>query len=141
MFEETHQNNTTTPDIDFASRVKRIADDQFRRSVAGTSAASLHEITASSCVGPFQSQRSYVVFVSKSILNLLAELVVGIKGVCETEISDDDVLVAVEQQVFELQISMYDTLAVEVSNTGYELGEQLACRAVLQVTMVQDVVK
>lgn len=83
----------------------------------------------------------YKVLITQSVLDLLAQLVLGVEGVGEPKVSDDDILVAVEQQVLELQISVNNASLVQVADTGDKLGEQLTRRAVLQIAVVEDVVE
>jgi hypothetical protein len=74
-------------------------------------------------VRSFEAQGPYEFLVAQSVLNVLAELVVRVKGVGETEICNDDILIAVQQQVLELEISVHNTLPVQIAHAGDELGE------------------
>jgi len=47
------------------------------------------------------------------------------ESVCESEIGDDDVSMAVEQEVFEFEVAMDDFLLVDVPYTRNELGKKL----------------
>ena len=136
----TYQDNTTAPDVDLATSVERVAHDKLGRSIARASTASLHEIAATR-LGVVEAHLSYEVLVAQPVLDLLAQLVLGVEGVGEPKVGDDDVLVAVQQQVLKLQISVYDTLLVQVAHTGYELGEQFTRGTVLQVAVVENVVE
>ena len=46
-----------------------------------------------------------------------------VKAVGETEIGNDDISVLVEQQVLELEITVYNVFLVEVVDTGDQLSE------------------
>ena len=120
--QKTYQDNTTTPDIDFAASVERVADDKLWGCVTGASTAGLHEIAAAS-VRLVKAHLPYKVLISQPVFNLLAQLILGVEGVGETEISDDDVLVAIQQQVLQLEISVDDTPLVQIAHSGYELGK------------------
>ena len=45
--------------------------------------------------------------------------------VCESEIGDDDVSMAVEKEVFEFEVAMDNFVLVDVPNARDELGKQL----------------
>jgi len=47
------------------------------------------------------------------------------ESVCESEIGDDDVSMAVEQEVFEFEVAVDDFLLVDVPYTRDELGKKL----------------
>ena len=64
-----------------------------------------------------------------------------VKGVGETKVGDDDVLVAIEEEILQLQIPVHDALLVQVTNAGDELRKEPPRRAVLQVAVVEDVVE
>ena len=48
-----------------------------------------------------------------------------LESVCESEIGDDDISMAVEEQVFEFEVAMDDFLLVDVPYARDELRKQL----------------
>lgn len=50
----------------------------------------------------------------------------GVKCVGKAKVSDNDVSVAIQEQVFQLKVTMDDALLVEVANSGDQLGEETA---------------
>ena len=102
MVVQTYENDTAAPHINLAASVERIADHQFGGSITWTSAAGLHEISATGSVSSFQAEGPYELLVAEPILDVLAELIFGIEGVGEPKVGNDDILVSVQQQVFQL---------------------------------------
>ena len=139
----TYQNNTTAPYVDLATRVERIADNQLRGGVAGATTARLHEIALPCAVGLDLVEADLLdkVTIAQVEFLFLAELLVGVKGVGKTEIRDDDVAVSVEEQVFELEITVDDALLMQVAHAGHKLGEETASGIILEVAVVQYVVE
>lgn len=64
-----------------------------------------------------------------------------VKSVGKAKVGDDDVSMLVEQEVFELEISMDNVLLVQVVNTGNELGKELGGVSLFQVFIGQNVVE
>ncbi len=62
-------------------------------------------------------------------------------AVGEAEISDDDIAMAVEQQILELEVPMNDFLLVDVPDARDELREELAGILLPQVAVGEDVIK
>ena len=63
------------------------------------------------------------------------------EAVCKPKVGDDDIPVAVEQEVLEFQVAMNDFLLVDVPDAGDELRKELACILLPQVAMGKDVIK
>ena len=59
----------------------------------------------------------------------------------EAKVCDDDVAIAVEEEVLELEIAVDDLLGVDVADAGDELGEELAGVLFLEVAVGEDVVE
>lgn len=139
----SYQNDTAAPDVDLAAGVERIANDEFGCRIARASAARLHQITSSIAAvqNPVKLHLLDVVFGCQVVLDLVAKLVGWIEHVCEAKVSDDDVTITVEQQIFQLQIAVHDAFLVQVAYSRNQLGEQTARSIVFQVPMVQNVVE
>ena len=59
----------------------------------------------------------------------------------EAKVCDDDVAIAVDEEVLELEIAVDDLLGVDVADAGDELGEELAGVLFLEVAVGEDVVE
>jgi hypothetical protein len=75
------------------------------------------------------------------VLLLLGQHLVWVEGVGEAEVGDDDVAVAVEQQVLELKIAMHDAPLVQVADAGHQLGEQSPRHRLLKAALAEDEVE
>ena len=106
------ENDAAAPNINCAADVEALADDELWGGVAGTAAACLHEI-----IGPV------------------------LETVCKTKISDDDVAVAVEEEVFELEVAVDNFLLVNVPDAGDELRKEFCGVTLAQIAMGEDMVK
>jgi len=73
-----HQNDATTPNVDFASCIQAICNDEFRGGVAGTSATCLHQVADSS-----------VVFWCDDII--ICPHFINVESVGKSKVCDDDV--------------------------------------------------
>lgn len=82
-----------------------------------------------------------IVFVGDSPFCVFAQLVGRVECVGKAEVSDDDVLIAVQQKVLQFEITVDDALLVEIAHTGHKLGKQPPSCWVLQVSVVEDVVE
>jgi len=106
------QDHSTGPDVDRASDIRTIVENELRSSVTGRTTGSGHEV------------------------------VVGIvEPVRKPEIGDNDLPVPVEEEVLELQVPMDDLLLVEVGDAGDELGEELAGHVLPEVLVCEDVLE
>ncbi|KAG9755140.1 kinase-like protein, partial [Aureobasidium melanogenum] len=112
----TYQDDTTTPHIDLAT--------------TRATTARLHKITATVTgrLDMFQAHLGDKLLVVEVVLNLLTKLIIRVKSVCESKIGDDDIAVAVQQQVLQLQVAMDNTLLMQVANTRHELCKQPTSR-------------
>lgn len=140
---DSYQNNSAAPDIDLSTSVEGVTNNQFWSCVAWAAAAGLHEIALPRAAGldGVQPPRLDKLAVRQIQLLELRQLVVGIERVGEAKVGDDDVSVPVEQEVLQLEIAVDDALLVQVPNAGNELGKEAAGRVVLEVPVVQDIVK
>jgi len=59
----------------------------------------------------------------------------------ESKVGDDDVSVAVEEEILELQITMNDFLLMDVPDTRDELGEKLGCIFFAQISMRENMIE
>lgn len=75
------------------------------------------------------------------VLDVFSYLVFGIEGVGEAKVGYYDVAVTIQQQIFQFQVSMNDTLCVKVADSRNELSEKSSCGRVFQVAMIQNVVE
>ena len=57
------------------------------------------------------------------------------ESVCESEIDDDDISMAVEKEVFEFEVAMDNFLLVDVPYTRDELGKQLGSILFFEVAL------
>lgn len=138
-----HQYDTATPNIHLPACIQSVAHNQLWSRIARTTAASLHEITPPHPLDVYsiQSHPLHELFICQVIFNLLSQFVDWVEIVGETKIGNDNVAVSIEQQVLQLQVTMYDSFLVEVPDARYELGEKSTGSVVLEVSMVQDVVE
>jgi hypothetical protein len=81
------------------------------------------------------------VLVAQVVLNLLAKFVVGAEGVGKSKVGDDDVAIAVEEQVLQLQVAVDNSLLMQIADTRHELCKQTTSRVVLKVAVVENVVE
>ena len=63
------------------------------------------------------------------------------EAIGKAKVCDDDVPVAIEEEVFEFEVAVDDFLLVDVPDTGDELGEELGCVFFLEVAMGKNVVE
>ena len=106
------ENDAAAPNINCAADVEALADDELRGGIAGTAAACLHEIICA-----------------------------VLETVCKTKISDNDVAVAVEEEVFELEVTVDNFLLVDVPDAGDELRKEFRSVTLAQIAMGEDMVK
>ena len=137
----TYQDHTATPHVNFATGVKGVTDDQLRRRITGAAAAGLHEITSAVAICALQPQLFYVFLVAQVEFDLFAQLIVGIERVGETEICNDDIPVAVQEQVLELQISVDNASSVQVPDARDQLREELARRNIFEISLIENVIE
>lgn len=139
----TYQNHTAAPDVHLPPRVQGVAHYEFGCRVAGAAAAGLHQIALSRSVGLYLVQPHALdkLAVGQVQLLVLTQLLARVERVGEPEIRDNNVAVAVEEQVFQLEIAMHDALLVQIAHAGNELGKQPPGRVVLEIAVVEDVVE
>lgn len=139
----TYQNDTTTPDIHLASGVEGVADNELGSCVARATATCLHEITlpGSVALDAVQTHSFHEFPVGEVKLLLLSEILIRIESVGKAKVGNNDVAVAVQEQVFQFQISVNDSLLVKIADTRNKLGKQTAGRIVLQVSVVENIVE
>lgn len=139
----TYQNDTTAPDIHLAAGVQTIADNKLWCCVAWTTAASLHQVAASEALLVLEIKTLALnkFLVTYVVLLLLIQVVHRVECVCKAKVGDDDVLVAVQEQIFELEIAVHDALLVQISNTRNQLGEESPSCGVLEVSVVEDIIE
>ncbi len=63
------------------------------------------------------------------------------KVVGKANVGDDDVAVAVQKQIFELEIAMDDVLLMKVRDTGDELSKETAGMLLLEILVRENVVE
>jgi hypothetical protein len=63
------------------------------------------------------------------------------KTVGETKVGDDDIAVAVQEEIFELEITVNNFLLMDVPDARDELGKEFSGVSFFEVTMCEDVVK
>lgn len=63
------------------------------------------------------------------------------EAVGESKIGDDDISMAVEKEILEFEVPMYNFLLVYVPDAGKKLGEEFRCILFLEVTVSEDVVE
>jgi hypothetical protein len=63
------------------------------------------------------------------------------EAIGEPEIGDDDVAVAVEEEVLEFEVAVDDFFLVDVPDTGEELGEEFCGVFFFEVAVGEDVVE
>ena len=112
--EATYQNNPTAPDVNFPTSVQGVANDQFRSSVARATTTCLHEITLphSTRLQLVQAHALHKFPVAQVVFLLFRQLLDRIERVGEAEVGNDDVAIAVQKQIFKLQVSVHDALLV-----------------------------
>ena len=64
-----------------------------------------------------------------------------VESVGKAKVSDNDVLVAIQEQILKLEITVNNTLLVKVSNARYQLGEEPPRGRIFEVSVVQDVIE
>ena len=74
-------------------------------------------------------------------LFVFGQLVARVEGVCKAEIGYDDVAVAVQEQILELQVTVDDLLLVDIPDTRDELAEQFTGVFLAKVSVGQDMVE
>lgn len=57
------------------------------------------------------------------MLLFVCEVLGRVEGISEAKVSDDDIAIAVQQEVLQLQISVHDALLVQIANTRNKLSE------------------
>ena len=117
--EQTYQNDTATPHIHLPASVQSIADNKFWRCVTRATAARLHEVASSETllVLEIESFALDKLLVANPVLLLFVQFIVGVESVGKAKVGDNDVLVAIQEQILKLEITVNDALLVEVSNT------------------------
>ena len=110
----TYQDNTTAPHVDLATSVQRVTDDQLGCGIAWTTTARLHEVALphAARLQLVQAHALDELAITQIIFLLFRELLCRLEGVREAKIGNDNVAVPVQQQVFQLQISVHDALLV-----------------------------
>lgn len=83
----------------------------------------MHQISLSSPVElyPVKAHSFHKVLVCEIQLLVIREIVVGVECVCEPKIRDDDIAISVQQKILKLEISVHDSLLVEIAHTRDEL--------------------
>ena len=64
-----------------------------------------------------------------------------LKAVCKAKVSDDDIAIAVEEEIFQLEIAMNNLLLMDIPDCRNKLGEEFAGIAFSEVSMREDVVE
>ena len=64
-----------------------------------------------------------------------------LESVCEAEVGDDNVTIAVQQQVLQLQITVDNLLGMQVGHAGYELRKELGSILLAKVSMSENVIE
>jgi hypothetical protein len=123
--EQTYQNDTATPNVHLSASVQSITNDKFWSCVTRATAACLHEVASSETllVLEIESFALDELLVANPVLLLFVQFIVGIESVGKAKVSDNDVLVAIQEQILKLEITVNDALLMEVSYTRYQLGE------------------
>lgn len=106
------EDDTARPDIDSGTDVSTILNDQFGSGVTRRTTGSRHEIR----------------------LRI-------IEAIGESEIGDDHVAIAVEEEVLEFEVSMNDSFSVKVRDSRDKLSEESGSISFLEVAMSEDVVE
>lgn len=106
------EDDTARPDVNGGTNVTTILNDEFWCGVTRRTTRSRHEVCRR-----------------------------VVEPVRETEIRNDDVTVAVEEEVLEFEISVDDSLAVEVRDSRDELSKESRRIAFLEVSVCEDVVE
>lgn len=139
----SHQDDTTTPNIDFPTSIQRVAHYQLRSRVAWTSAARLHEVAPAHPVRLCLVQAyAFHKFAVRQVQFLLfRQLVVRVERIGKAKIRNDDVSVPIQEKVLQFQVSMHDALFVKIAHARHQLCKQSFRRIVLQVPMIQNIIK
>lgn len=139
----TYENDAAAPDVHFPARIEGVANYQLGGGVAGATTARLHQVALPGSIRLelVETHTFDELAVGQIQLLFLAKFFVGVKGVGEAKVGDDDVAVAVEKEIFEFEIAVDDAFFMEVSDTGHELSEKSPGGVVLQVAVGQDVVE
>lgn len=103
----------------------------------------MHEIASSEplFVLEIKSFALDVVLIANVVLLLLVQVVVCVEGIGETKVSDDDVLVAIQEQILKFEVTVHNTLLMQVSDTGHQLGEKSPRGGIFEVSMVQNIIE
>jgi hypothetical protein len=103
----------------------------------------LHQVAASEAllVLEIKTLALNVFLVTYIVFLLLSQIVYRVECVRKAKVGDDDVLVAVQKQVLELEIAMYDALLVQISNTRNQLGKESPSCGVLEVSVIEDIIE
>ena len=64
-----------------------------------------------------------------------------LEAISEAEVGDDDVAVAVQEEIFELEVAVDDFTLMNVPNAGDELGEKTACILFFEEAMGENVIE
>jgi len=141
--EQTYQNDTATPNIYLSASVQSITNNKFWRRVTRATTARLHEIASSETflVLEVESFALDELFVANPVLLLFVQFIVGVESVGKAKVGDNDVLVAIQEQVLKLEITVNNTLLVQVSDTRDQLSEEPPRGRIFEVSVVQDVIE